>query len=1172
MDTLEPVGAQSAQRLASPANVAEHVLAGGGEMGERMRAFDWASTPLGRPEQWPKSLKTCVRIMLTSRQPIWIGWGEQLTYLYNDPYKSIIGGKHPDALGQPTERVWHEIWDVIGPMLSQAMHGSEGTYVEAMRLIMARNGYDEETYYTFSYSPVPNDEGGTGGIICANTDDTRRVIGERQMALLRELAARTTDARSIADASNWAAAALSTDAFDLPFALIYLLDASGKAVTLAGSVGLQSGEHASPAVVRLDEPAIWPFAEVLAARESLLVRLDRSFGALPGGAWDRPPASAAVVPFATGSEHGQIGFLVAGLNPFRLYDDDYAGFLRLASGQISASIRNAEAYQEERRRAESLTQLDRAKTAFFSNVSHELRTPLTLLLAPAEDALADVGTLPRNRERIEVIHRNALRLLRMVNTLLDFSRIEAGRVQSQFEPTDLAACTAELASSFRSAIERAGLRFVVEGETLPQPVYVDRDMWEKVVLNLLSNAFKHTFDGSISVDVRTEDGQAVLEVRDTGVGIPPEQLPRIFERFHRVPNARSRTQEGTGIGLALVQELVKLHGGTMRVESAVNAGTTFTVSIPYGAAHLDADRIVPAHASTRTAFSTAAYVEEALRWLPASASTEETGEERDAVAGSEESHAITSARVLVADDNADMRDYLSRLLRERGWKVDAAANGREAFELARTRQPDVVLTDVMMPELDGFELLEALRSDPATRSLPVILLSARAGEEARIEGMRAGADDYVVKPFAARELLVRVEAQVRRARTLADERQRKEEKDRLLAAVEAERSRFRELFTRAPAAIAVLRGPDHVFDVANPNYLGLVGGRDVIGKPVRQALPELVGQSVFELLDEVYRTDTPFVAEQYPAMIDGDGDGKPEEHFYNFVYQPIHDEAGSVSGVFAHLIEVSELVRARRSAEEANRAKSEFLAAMSHELRTPLNAIAGYTQLIELGVHGPVTAPQLEALERIQRSQQHLLSLINDVLNFAKLEAGRVEYEIEDVRLAEVVAEVLAMVEPQLTVHRLGMVVDVADDIVARADREKVRQVLLNLLSNAIKFTPLDGRITVDSPVRESGEASSGFVFLRVSDTGIGIAPDKLDSIFDPFVQVHRNLKRVTDGTGLGLAISRDLARGMSGELRVRSEEGRGSTFTLMLVAAPAGETEDSQPLLARNNLDAGGD
>ncbi|MFL6215489.1 MAG: ATP-binding protein [Blastocatellia bacterium] len=596
-------------------------LSGGGEMGERMRSFDWAATPLGAVETWPQSLKTAVRIMLTSRQPFWLGWGDHLIKLYNDAYKTIVGGKHPAALGQPIAVVWREIWDDIEPMLKTAMGGVEGTYVESQLLIMERNGYPEETYYTFSYSPIPTDEGGVGGIICANTDDTARIIGERQLALLRELAARTADARTFAVACASSAGCLQTNLADLPFAMIYLIDADDQRVVLAGTSGIERSHTAVPAAVALDGDSPWPFAEVVNDHKMVVVSdLQARFGSLPSGAWKRPPHQAVVAPIAPSGQTGKAGILVAGLNPYRLFDDDYRGFIELVSAQIAASIGNAQAYEEERKRAEALAELDRAKTLFFSNVSHEFRTPLTLMVGPLEDMLAkaDGQLSAEDRERVEVAHRNSLRLLKMVNTLLDFSRIEAGRVQASYQPTDLAALTIDLASVFRSAIERAGMRLVMDCAALAEPVYVDREMWEKIVLNLLSNAFKYTFEGEIEVRLRARDGQAELAVRDTGIGIPAEAIPHLFERFHRVEGARGRTYEGTGIGLALVQELVKLHGGSVRVESVYGEGSAFIITVPFGSAHLPADHIQADGSLSSTALRVNAYVEEAARWLPES--------------------------------------------------------------------------------------------------------------------------------------------------------------------------------------------------------------------------------------------------------------------------------------------------------------------------------------------------------------------------------------------------------------------------------------------------------------------------------------------------------------------------------------------------------------------------
>ena len=465
---------------------------------------------------------------------------------------------------------------------------------------------------------------------------------------------------------------------------------------------------------------------------------------------------------------------------------------------------NARAYDAERKRAEALAEIDRAKTTFFSNVSHEFRTPLTLMLGPLLDTLAlQNGPLtPSVAEELTVVHRNGLRLLKLVNTLLDFSRIEAGRLQASFVPTDLAAFTTELASVFRSAIEKAGLTLAIDAPPLDAPTYVDRDMWEKVVHNLISNAFKFTLAGGVTVRLNKEGRHVRLAVQDTGSGIPPEELPRLFERFHRVEATKGRTHEGTGIGLALVQELVKIHGGTVCVESEVGRGSTFSVAIPAGKDHLPAACLGEVSTpSSVVGFS--AFVEEAMRWLPeAPEGDAETkadltqfdsesallpGLGKNAVSSTAQDEGISTVRVaerqriVIADDNADMRDYLRRLLADR-YEVVAVSDGQKALLAARESLPVLILSDAMMPNLDGFELLRAVRADASLASVPFVLLSARAGEEAILDGIRAGADEYLIKPFSARELLARVDAQIQRKQF---ERQLASAEQRLHAALAA---------------------------------------------------------------------------------------------------------------------------------------------------------------------------------------------------------------------------------------------------------------------------------------------------------------------------------------------------------------------------------------------------
>ncbi len=522
----------------------------------------------------------------------------------------------------------------------------------------------------------------------------------------------------------------------------------------------------------------------------------------------------------------------------------YSGFIDLVAAQIAAALGTAGAYEAERRRAEALADIDEAKTAFFSNVSHEFRTPLTLMLGPLEEEIAALSAIPAGRDaadRLAMVHRNGLRLLRLVNTLLDFSRIEAGRVNAHYQPTDLATATAELASNFRSACERAGLRLDVRSPRLPQPVYVDTDMWERIILNLVSNAFKYTLAGGIAVAVADAGDAAVLTVSDTGVGIPAAELPRIFDRFHRIKGQQGRTLDGTGIGLALVNELVRLHGGTIAVESELDVGTTVSVRIPYGRSHLP-----DAHVSERSAGSAsegvtaAAFVQEALRWLPDDMAPDDLPivipRDRPLLesAGLLPARDLAPAdpgeaprRILLADDNADMRDYVTRLLRPIGYQIVTAQNGQEALAAAKENRPDLILSDVMMPRLDGFGLLAAIRDDPTLRDLPVILLSARAGEEARLEGLDAGADDYLVKPFSARELLARVRSNLELARLRQEARDALRDANEMLeqrVAVEMERRATAEEAARQSQKMEAIGhltgGVAHDFN----NLLTVIGG------------------------------------------------------------------------------------------------------------------------------------------------------------------------------------------------------------------------------------------------------------------------------------------------------------------------------------------------------------
>jgi len=1113
--------------------VAPSWLVGGGEMGERIRAFDWAGTPLGPLAEWPQSLRTSVNLILNSQHPMWIGWGPDITFLYNDAYVHVLGpAKHPSALGHPTAEVWEEIWDICGPLARKVFENAEPTFVDDVRFFMDRGGFLEETFYSFSYSPIRDESGMVAGLFCPSTDASAKNLSVRRISTLSELASRAFVEKTVEDACKTAAHILGRNPDDVPFALLYLNDAGGKPVLVqaVGVTGMAAGNFP------------WPIAEVMGKGQPKIVNLRHQEG-FPRGPGNQAVTEAIILPILS---HGQdcLGVLVAGVNPARQIDAGYHSFFTLLSNQVGTAIANAMAYQEERKRAEELAALDHAKTAFFSNVSHEFRTPLTLMLGPVEDMLSrsETEVLPARREELELVNRNGLRLLRLVNSLLDFTRIEAGRVEALFEPTDLGVYTTELASVFRAATERAGLTLVVECPKLSEPVYVDREMWEKVVLNLISNAFKFTFDGGITVSLKPAGAHAELQVRDTGVGIPAEEMPRLFERFHRVENTRSRTHEGSGIGLDLVQELVKLHHGTVRAESAVGKGTTFIVSIPFGRTHLPPDRVGTKRKAISPAMGSAPFVEEALRWLPGStdglAEPEFSHHELSDPIGTavEDGKKTTGrARIIVADDNADMRNYVTRLLAER-YDVCAVADGEEAIASARQRRPDLILSDVMMPRLDGFGLLEQVRADEMMRTVPVILLSARAGEESRVEGLNVGADDYLVKPFSARELLARVESHLKLSRV------RQESEQRVTNILESITDGFQTVdeewrFTSMNLAAQLMLSAQGLDPYA------------LIGQNFWETFPSMLGTKA----ERVYKRA---MTQREPASVEIFYE--PWRKWYSIRLFPLRE--GGLSIFFQDITErrAAQLALTEAHEQLADKAKhletlveqrtaklretieelEAFSYSIAHDMRAPLRSLQGYGQFLADEYADKVDANGKLYIERITGAAARMDRLILDVLNYSRL--VRSELPLEPVNVEKLLGSI---VETYPTFQDGGSTIQFKFPFPPVLGNEAaLTQCLSNLLGNAVKFVAKGVRPVVRVWAEQQGER----VRISVRDNGIGIAEDQHEKIFAIFQRVNKNY----DGTGIGLAIVKKAIERMGGSVGLTSELGKGSTFWIELKAS----------------------
>ena len=1096
---------------------------------ELVRDFDWSSTPLGPAELWPPTLQATVRIMLTSRFPMWMAWGPDLTFLYNDAYARVtLGKKHPWALGKPAPEVWSEIWQEIGPLVSRVMQSGEASWDESLFLILERSGYPEETYHTFSYSPLAGPDGSNVGMLCVVMEDTGRVIGERQLSSLGTLAASLVDA-STRDEVLAAVERGLTDQHDLPFALTYLFAEDGVTLHLAASSGVDRGSPIACREISLDKPnCAWPADLLLSGQSANIDNLAELFPDLPRGPWDKAPGSARIVPISRRGQDRPAGIFIAGLNPYRQLNASYAGFLDLIAGQIAAAITNAEAYEEERTRAAALAELDRAKTAFFSNVSHELRTPLTLILGPIEDAIGN--QTPPSPAVIDMLHRNALRLLKMVNGLLDFVRIEAGRLRASYEPTDLSVLTTQFASVYRSAVERAGLELNVQCPPLPEPVYIDREMWEKIVLNLLSNALKSTFDGEIRVSVSSEGDYARLIVADTGTGIPEAEIPHLFERFRRVEGAPRRSHEGTGIGLALVKELVELHGGRIEVESTLGLGSTFNVYIPFGFAHLAHGNV--ATESSRLAAGTgaaAAYVREALGWLPGQGLADDPlthqplPDDLDLNASDDLGRIPSLGRptVLLVDDNGDMREYVHSLLAGR-FHVLTAPNGKAALEIVHRQPPDLIVSDIMMPELDGFGLLTALRENHATSQIPVILLSARAGEEYRIEGVGAGADDYLAKPFTARELLARIDAQLKMAHL---RRQAREQEESLTREIQRARQFAWETLEHLPDAFCTF---DREFRITYLNPAGAALARTADTEPLGQILwdlyPDIIGTPVEENFRRAMVHRTPVDFEQYFPGPGGD-------FWFHFKLYPQPND-----GLALYVRNTSTERRTEQALRRAEQlaAAGRLAASIAHEINNPLEAVTNLLYLVN--TDETIAGRSRDLLQVADRELQRLSHIAARSLRFYRQRTAPTPTSIE-----ELADSILFFHETEMRMRGIHLErrYRPAPPVLCLAG--EIQQVLTNLLTNALEAIEDGGRLVVAvRPAVDRGGRQG--VSVTVADSGVGMNSSTLGQLFHPFITTKGD-----QGNGLGLWVSKGIIDKHHATIQVRSKPGLGAAFRIFL-------------------------
>ncbi|KAF9129396.1 hypothetical protein BGW39_004204 [Mortierella sp. 14UC] len=1444
---------------------------------------DWSTTGLGPRSSWPVELSVLMPMLMRSASPLAIYWGDQSLLIYNDAWRPILKQKHPFAMGAPGATVWSEIWDVIGSQMAEVRAQGRGCGHKGLRLDLHREGYEEECYFDFTFSPIFLQDGSIGGILALVQEVTQSILNQRRLMTLNQFSKQAPLIQSVNGAYSMITTILQeSNNLDIPFSMVYKTQEPTKEITptlthgsflpqptpspvsspstndnfpstgnSAGtgldpgqgadstsstvklmrshfSVGVPSGkknarrvpqsailcstsfdrnlksidyggvkervfsktcstrhipdsllitpeeyEPLDPASPIYDDPWAWPVRSVLADGIPRLVTLPKSTHQL---------ARALLLPILENPsvlESRITTVLIVGINPFRMLDNQYLDFLALLVANIASLLHFGRSREEERKSTEALFELNKAKISFFQNISHELRTPLTLMIAPLDDVLNQTPENAPTRSSLEMVRRNTRRLLKLVNTLLQFSRIEAGKSQALFEETDLSKATREISANFESVAHGFNLQYNIICENLdnlPGGVWVDRAMWSGILLNLIGNAFKHTWEGSVTIHqypCKGKNGRAgvAVDVKDTGVGIAAEHLDTLFGRFNRIENKQSRSHEGTGIGLSLVKELTEVHGGVVSVTSAVDKGTCFHLWIPSGRSHHPSSQIklgdskasnpllrLPRDDILNNRTDASMFVEEATQWIsqksmPGSTLTasgtdsteEEKIEEDDDSMGidymrerqdsieiandeyevstmnldegevskilidlpdlaheptsdldpllprrssslvhsprlskadspalntlpaseslfgpiamengtfggqtqrpepSEESKPNNSviqsklrrSYIIVVDDNNDMRAYLREIL-GKDFRVRCAVDGLDAIRIISERlkqgkRIDLILSDVAMPNMNGYELLQRLRNDTTTMMTPFILLSARAGEEANVEGLDLGADDCLVKPFSARELLARVRSSIRlsdlRHELIREQRHALEMKQLIYSISVRIRSGLSlpqildtasvELFKviRCNAIrICRFRGTD---EETGQHWVRYVAEITKVGQPKALTpmdrlypkgleVPETrVVNGEHEPASDL-RTVTNYVHPVYGVksfisvpliynnkiwgylLASRDADTRDWSQSEKLLFEQTGNQI-SLAIAHASLWELKKSQQVEmEAAHAANEAKTQILANTSHELRTPIGAIVGALSALEDTDYN-LTGEQRDMVKIMQITSDVALSVINDLLDTAKLEAGAMSLSIKECPvLTETLEQSVRIFADKAGRNEVDLIMERSEDLERLeallqqgmsiwTDGDRLQQVIMNLIGNAVKFTA-SGKVTIHCTVAKNGSTNlpgegstdgsqqaaqtphprvhypepfppgaivtpTTFHF-EVTDTGIGIDPDFLkNNIFKSFAQVDQSMTRRFGGTGLGLAISKHLVMMNGGILGVTSNVGQGSTF-----------------------------
>lgn len=551
---------------------------GSAEMAARMTAFDWQATPLGPIGAWPANLRTALGILLGSRFPMQLLWGPEYIHFYNDAYLPIAANKHPGALGCPGAQIWPELWDQVLPMLEQVRLTGEPTWSDDQLLLLNRRGMLEECYFTFSYSAIEDDGEQPGGVFVTVAETTHRVLSARRLQCARDLGVALGDVQDEAQVCSVVQAALARNSADIPFALLYTLHETGQFQRKC-AIHLAEDHPLAPQTLLPTAERPWPIAAALAGVQPLDCPLAETGAPLPAGPWGEPPHAALLIPLRSAHSPVPLGALVAGLSPRLHADDEYRAFLVQVASQIASALAMVRSH------AATAAAL-RLRDDFLSIAAHELKNPLTPIIGRLQllrGRLEQEHSSARNLASLQTVLADAQRMTELIDSLLDVSRLRDGQLIITRAQLDLGALVQRLSATLQPGLDQ----HTVAATLPPAPVVIDGDelRLEQVVRNLVSNAVKYSpAGGTITLALKVSPTHALLSVSDQGMGIAPEELPHVFEGFYRGGSADVRSVSGIGVGLFVVQEIVRHHDGTIQAQSALGKGSTFTVALPLAGA------------------------------------------------------------------------------------------------------------------------------------------------------------------------------------------------------------------------------------------------------------------------------------------------------------------------------------------------------------------------------------------------------------------------------------------------------------------------------------------------------------------------------------------------------------------------------------------------------------